>query len=73
MMLKVISFILTLYLYILQIPLTTLLLQGYLCDESPDELLVISNLNCSSLTHKILTITSTFMLIVYVLFMFFEQ
>ena len=70
--LKALSLLLTLYLYILQIPLTTLLLQGYICDESSDEMLSITDLKCSSVTHNILIITSTLMLIIYSIFLFCE-
>jgi hypothetical protein len=72
-MLKVLSFILCLYLYIMQIPLTTLLFQGYLCDENSGEMLEISNFKCSDTTHNLLTIISTLMLIVYIVFLLCEQ
>lgn len=71
--LKVISFILCCYLYLLQIPLTTLLFQGYICDENSGEMLEISNLKCFDTTHNLLTIISTLMLIIYIIFLFCEQ
>jgi hypothetical protein len=71
--LKVQSFILCLYLYLLQIPLTTLLFQGYLCDENSGEMLEISNLKCSETTHHILTIISTLILTIYIVFLLCEQ
>ena len=71
-LIKALSFILCLFLHLLQIPLLTLLFQGYLCDENSGEMLEISNLYCSDVTHNILTIISTLMLIIYIIFLLCE-
>ena len=69
LMIRVSSLVVTLYLFIFQIPLFTVLFQGYLCDESG---LVTIAMTCSSSQHSILILTSTLMLIVYLLFLITE-
>jgi hypothetical protein len=49
--LRVISILMCLYIYILQMPLVTLTLQGFLCDEDASEALVLTTIRCDSLTH----------------------
>lgn len=49
--LKIISILMCLYIFILQMPLVTLTLQGFLCDEDASEVLVLTSIKCDSLTH----------------------
>jgi hypothetical protein len=49
--LRLISILMCLYIYILQMPLVTLTLQGFLCDEDATEALVLTSIKCDSLTH----------------------
>jgi len=73
LVIKALSFIMCLFLYILQIPMQTLLLQGYQCDEDNSEIIVLSSITCDSLEHKILMVASTFLLIVYLIFLLLES
>ena len=49
--LRLISILMCLYIFILQMPLVTLTLQGFLCDEDSSEILVLTSIKCDSLTH----------------------
>lgn len=49
--LRAISIMMCLYIFILQIPLVTMILQGFLCDEDPTEVLVLTSIKCDSVTH----------------------
>ena len=71
--LRIISILMCLYIFILQMPLVTLTLQGFLCDEDPNELLVLTSITCDSLTHNLLVLSSTIILIVYGAFLLIEQ
>jgi hypothetical protein len=51
----------------------TLLLQGFLCDESATEEFALISLKCDSLEHKLLVIFSTVLLIVYFIFLVIES
>jgi hypothetical protein len=63
---RICSLVVTAYLFILQIPLFTVLFQGYLCDETGD---VSLGITCASSLHSILILTSTLMLVVYIVFL----
>lgn len=73
LVIKGLSFMMCLFLYFLQIPMQTLLLQGYQCDEDNSEILVLSSITCDSLEHKILIVTSTVLLIIFVIFLLLES
>lgn len=68
---RVLSILMCLFIFLLQIPMITLLFQGYLCDEDPS--LVVSSISCNSLEHNVLIFTSTILLIVYIVFLFVES
>ena len=63
------SLVITIYLFIFQIPLFTVLFQGFLCDEVGP---VSVGTTCTSSTHSLLILISTLMLIVYVIFLLTE-
>lgn len=73
LVIKGLSFMMCLFLYFLQIPMQTLLLQGYQCDEDDSDVLVLSSITCDSLEHKILMVTSTLLLIIFVVFLLLES
>ena len=67
LVLKVVSILMILYIQLLQIPMQTLILQGFLCNEgdSDGEELTIKSIKCDSLTHTLLTVASIFLLILF--------
>jgi hypothetical protein len=71
--LRIISILMCLYIFILQMPLVTLTFQGFLCDEEASEILVLTSIRCDSLTHQLLVLSSTIILIVYGAFLIIEQ
>ena len=71
--LRIISILMCLYIFILQMPLVTLTFQGFLCDEEASEILVLTAIKCDSLTHQLLVLSSTVILIVYGAFLIIEQ
>ena len=66
----VFSFLMCLYTFILQIPITTILFQGFLCEEDLKHGLVITDLSCQSVTHKVLIVVSALLLIIYLAVLF---
>jgi hypothetical protein len=46
---KVVSILMCLFLFLLQMPMITLFFQGYLCNESSGDELVVSGITCGSL------------------------
>ena len=63
----------SLFLFLFQIPLITILLQGYLCNEDPNVDYTIQDMGCNSITHSFLTVLSSLTIIVYCLFLFLQQ
>ena len=63
----------SLFLFLFQIPLITILLQGYLCNEDPNVDYTIQGMGCNSITHIFLTVLSSLTIIVYCLFLFLQQ
>ena len=50
-MIKIASCIMMLFLFLLQIPMMTVFLQGYQCNEDMSDPYGISNIECFSTTH----------------------
>lgn len=71
-LLKSLSILLCLFLYIFQMPLITLLLQGFLCGEDKDTPYGLASITCDDILHKILIIISSLMLIIYGVFLYSE-
>lgn len=69
LILRVLTFIMSLFLFLLQIPLIVILLQGYLCEEDPNEKYTLPEVSCSSGNHMIMMIFSTLTLIIYSIFL----
>lgn len=67
----VFSLIMSLYLFFLQIPFTTVLLQGFICDENISGV-VTASAKCGTLENQLLIIFSAVLLIVYYAFLFTE-
>jgi len=67
LLLKGVSILMCLYILLLQIPMQTLILQGFLCNEgdSEGEELTIRSIKCDSLAHQLLTIASILLLILF--------
>lgn len=70
---KALSVLMCLFLFFLQIPMITLQLQGFLCDESPTDEFTLPGVNCQSTEHKVLVVASTVLLITYVAFLFVQS
>jgi hypothetical protein len=73
LILRVLTFIMTIFLFLLQIPLITILLQGYLCEEDPNERYTLPNISCSGTNHYVMIVFSTVTLIVYSTFLVLQQ
>ena len=71
--LKVISIQMTLYLFLLQIPFMTILLQGYKCEENPADEYSITGIKCDSVLHQVLMVVSTALIILYLTFLITQQ
>lgn len=69
MILKLFTLAIGSYLYILQIPLLTVILQGYLCQEDPDDIYILDAIPCGGLYSQALVVCSTVTLLVYVSFL----
>ena len=48
---KMLSIVMTLFLFIMQMPFITILLQGYHCDEDPKVPYSLPDIKCESVTH----------------------
>lgn len=70
--LRILTFIMTLFLFLLQIPLITILLQGYLCEEDPLEMYTLPEIKCDGTEHRVLTVFSTLTLTVYITFLILQ-
>jgi hypothetical protein len=68
----VFSLIMSLYIFFLQIPFTSILLQGFICNETFSTGLVTSSATCGSLENQLLIIFSAVLLIVYYAFLLAE-
>jgi hypothetical protein len=68
-LIQVLSVFMSLFIFILQIPLITILLQGFLCDEDPNLLYTLPEIKCDGLIHKMLVMFSSITLILYILFL----
>lgn len=69
MLLKFFSLVLGSYLFILQIPMVMMLVQGYLCEEDQDDVYVLEGVECGGLFNQVYAVISTVTLIVYVSFL----
>lgn len=69
LLIKLISLILTIYMTVFQIPFFHVLLQGFLCEEDSQLEYSLPTLLCDDITHKIMIFTSSFTLLVYILFL----
>jgi hypothetical protein len=69
LLIKILSIVMTLFLFILQMPFITVLLQGYICDEDPNIPYTLPGITCDSLNHRLLVVFSTFALTMYVIFL----
>lgn len=67
--LKIVSVMMTLYLFLLQIPFMVILLQGYQCEEGPGEQFGISDIECNGTAHTLMSLFSTVSLILYAAFL----
>ena len=68
-MLKLLSLFMAFYLYIFQLPLMMLNLQGYLCSENPASGIVLPDVECGSVQNQIMIIVSTVTLLAYLAFL----
>ncbi|TNV87948.1 hypothetical protein FGO68_gene15622 [Halteria grandinella] len=69
---KALSVIMASYLFIFQIPMVSINLQGYLCEEDPDDIYVLENVECGSVSNQIMVVFSTVTLILYISFLFIQ-
>jgi len=58
-----------LFLFLLQIPLITILLQGFLCNEDPNLNYTLPEISCSGATHQVFIVFSVLTLVLYVGFL----
>jgi hypothetical protein len=61
------SIVMALYLYFMQIPYTSLLIQGYKCQKYTNET-KSDDISCDSSTSQILKVASTLLIIIYYAF-----
>jgi hypothetical protein len=73
MVIKLFTLVVSFYIFILQIPLVTVILQGYLCQEDPDDILIISGVVCGSLFSQVLVVCSTVTLFMYLIFISVQE
>lgn len=69
LVLNTLTIIMSLYLFLFQIPFITILLQAYLCEEDPNLMYTISDMACDSTNHRVLMVVSTLTLMVYLAFL----
>jgi hypothetical protein len=73
LLLKFLSILMCLYIFLFQVPMLALLLEGYQCTDGISQALVIDPIECGSLTHKILMVFSTLLLIIYLGFLIIQS
>lgn len=49
--------------------MVTVNLQGYLCDEDTENLMILFNNECGTTQNTLLTVTSTLFLVIYLTFL----
>lgn len=67
---KVLSFVVTLFLSIFFLPMLILNIQGFLCNEDKDDYYVIDEIKCKSVLNEVLTIISTITMVLFIMFCF---
>ncbi|TNV87993.1 hypothetical protein FGO68_gene6410 [Halteria grandinella] len=69
------SVVMAIYLFLLQIPFTTVLFQGYLCSEGEleSQQMVLKDISCGGTTNDLLAAVSTITLIAYILFLYIQS
>eukprot|EP00347_Sterkiella_histriomuscorum_P001449 403371996 len=70
---KFFSLLMTAFLFILQIPMITIYLQAYLCDEDPNTAYTLKDMTCFSTTHQVLIVISTISLVIYLVFLILQS
>jgi hypothetical protein len=70
---RILSIVLAIYIFILQIPMAIVYLQGYLCEEDLDEVYVLDVVVCGSSEHLIFIACSTIGLIIFLSFIVLER
>ncbi|CDW84462.1 pas domain s-box family protein [Stylonychia lemnae] len=70
---KFFSILMTVFLFILQIPMITIYLQGYLCEEDESQPYTLIGLKCYSLNHQLYIAFSTISLCLYILFLIIQS
>lgn len=71
-LIQVLSIFMSLFIFILQIPFITILLQGFLCDEDANEMYTLPDIKCEGLTHKIFLLFSSIALTLYIIFLIIQ-
>ncbi|TNV87946.1 hypothetical protein FGO68_gene6125 [Halteria grandinella] len=72
MIVRILSFMVTSFITIMQIPMMVVYLQGYMCDEDPDDV-YITDVTCESNDHKLMIALSTITLIPFLLLTFIQR
>lgn len=72
-LLKSLSALMIFYLYLFQIPLISVLLQGFMCNEDPSIPLSLPSITCGSTLNQVLEAVSAVMLIIYSFFLVSQQ
>jgi hypothetical protein len=70
---KVLSFVVTLFLSIFFLPMTILNIQGFLCNEDKDDYYVVDEIKCQSVLNQLLTAISSITLVLFILFCFIQR
>lgn len=70
---KLYSLLMACFLFLFQIPMITIYLQSYLCDEDPNESYTLVGMKCYSMAHQLLITFSTLSLIIYLIFLFVQS
>jgi len=73
MIIKLGSILVACLIFILQIPIITVLFQGYLCNENPKEDYVLTDIECGGFLNTILIFFSTITLIFYLAFLLLKH
>jgi hypothetical protein len=66
---RLLSVVMSLFIFILEIPLVTILLQGFLCEENPNLNYTLPEIKCDSTQHKILLLFSSLTITLYMVFL----
>ncbi|TNV87875.1 hypothetical protein FGO68_gene16168 [Halteria grandinella] len=69
LMIRVASSLLGVFIFVLQILMVTINLQGYLCDEDAENIMILFDNECGSTQNQLLIVSSTFFLTIYLIFL----